>query len=62
MSQLERLNRIEQMLLNAPSVSIEHLQDTLEVSRAKHKRDLDFLHARLHALMNTITTPLPVDM
>lgn len=49
MSQLERLYRIEQMLLNAPAVSFERLQETLEVSRATLKRDLAYLRDRLHA-------------
>lgn len=49
MSQLERLYRIEQMLLNAPAVSFEDLQKTLEISRATLKRDLAYLRDRLHA-------------
>lgn len=49
MSQLERLYRIEQMLLNAPAVSFERLQETLEVSRATLKRDLAYLRDRLNA-------------
>lgn len=49
MSQLERLYRIEQMLLNAPTVSFEHLQATLEVSRATLRRDLAYLRDRLNA-------------
>lgn len=49
MSQLERLYRIEQMLLNAPVVSFERMREVLEVSRATLKRDLAYLRDRLHA-------------
>ncbi len=49
MSQLERLYRIEQMLLNAPAVSFERLLETLEISRATLKRDLAYLRDRLNA-------------
>jgi predicted DNA-binding transcriptional regulator YafY len=49
MSQLERLYRIEQMLLNAPAVSFDRMQETLEISRATLKRDLAYLRDRLHA-------------
>ena len=49
MSQLERLYRIEQMLLNAAPVSFKRLQETLEVSRATLRRDLAYLRDRLNA-------------
>lgn len=48
MSQLERLYRIEQMLLNAAPVTTQHLLDTLEVSPATLKRDMAYLRDRLH--------------
>lgn len=48
MSQLERLYRIEQMLLNAPVVSFQAMQDKLEVSRATLKRDLAYLRDRMN--------------
>lgn len=49
MSQLERLYRIEQMLLNAPVVSFDRMLEVLEVSRATLKRDLAYLRDRLQA-------------
>lgn len=49
MSQLERLYRIEQMLLNTAPVSFKRLQETLEVSRATLRRDLAYLRDRLNA-------------
>ena len=49
MSQLERIYRIEQMLLNAPLVSFEEMLAALEVSPATLKRDLSYLRDRLHA-------------
>lgn len=48
MSQLERLYRIEQMLLNAAPVSTQKLLETLEVSPATLKRDMAYLRDRLH--------------
>lgn len=49
MSQLERLYRIEQMLLNTAPVSFKRMQETLEVSRATLKRDLAYMRDRLNA-------------
>lgn len=48
MSQLERLYRIEQMLLNGGPVSTQQLLDTLEISPATLKRDIAYLRDRLH--------------
>lgn len=48
MSQLERLYRIEHLLLNSAPVSTQHLLATLEVSLATLKRDLAYLRDRLH--------------
>lgn len=48
MSQLERLYRIEQMLLNSAPVSTKKLLDTLEISPATLKRDVAYLRDRLH--------------
>jgi predicted DNA-binding transcriptional regulator YafY len=49
MSQLERIYRIEQLLLNSPTVSFDRMLEVLEVSRATLKRDLAYLRDRLHA-------------
>ena len=49
MSQLERLYRIEQLLLNSSTVSFDRMLEVLEVSRATLKRDLAYLRDRLHA-------------
>lgn len=48
MSQLERLYRIEQMLLNSAPVSTQRLLETLEISPATLKRDMAYLRDRLH--------------
>lgn len=48
MSQLERLYRIEQMLMNSAPVSTQRMLETLEISLATLKRDLAYLRDRLH--------------
>lgn len=49
MSQTERLYQIDQMLHDRKVVSFAQLQETLGVSRATLKRDLEYMRSRLNA-------------
>lgn len=48
MSQLDRIYRLRTLLDNSRGISRQTLLDTLEVSPATLKRDLEFLRSRLH--------------
>ena len=49
MDQTERFYRIEQMLRDRGVAPIAAFLDTLEVSRATFKRDIEYMRDRLHA-------------
>ncbi|MDH5634097.1 MAG: WYL domain-containing protein [Gammaproteobacteria bacterium] len=49
MNQTERIYKITHMLENQQAVTRQHFLDTLEVSPATFKRDIEYMRSRLHA-------------